>query len=52
MFGFGAYDLVTRGRLHPAYVAGVLWALALQCTAITLFHNAGWKALTLHLIGH
>jgi hypothetical protein len=52
MLGFGAYDLVTRGRLHPAYVAGVAWALALQATAITLLNNAGWKALTLHLIGH
>ena len=23
LLGLGAYDLVTRGRLHPAYVAGV-----------------------------
>jgi hypothetical protein len=52
MLALGAYDLVTRGRLHPAYVAGVAGALALECTAITLLGNAGWKALTLHLIGH
>jgi len=51
MLGLGAYDLVTRGRLHPAYVAGVAWMVALQCTALVLLNDAGWKALSLHLIG-
>jgi hypothetical protein len=50
--GLGAYDLVTRGRLHPAYVVGVSWMLALELTARTLLHNPAWKALTLRLIGH
>jgi hypothetical protein len=52
LLGLGAYDLTTRGRLHPAYIAGVLWALALQCTALVLLNNSAWKALSLHLIGH
>ncbi len=52
MLGLGAYDLATRGRLHPVYVAGVLWAIGLQFTALTLLTNPTWKALSLHLIGH
>jgi hypothetical protein len=52
MLGLGLYDMATRGRLHPAYIAGVVWALALQCTALMLLDNETWKALSLHLIGH
>jgi hypothetical protein len=52
MLGLGAYDLVANRRLHPAWVLGVAWALSLQVTAIFLLHNPGWKALTIHLIGH
>jgi hypothetical protein len=52
MFGLGAYDVATRGRLHPVYIAGVIWSLALQLTALTLLTSPAWKAFTLHLIGH
>ena len=52
MLGLGAYDLVTRGRLHPAYLAGVAWTIVLQFSALTLLGNPTWKALSLHLIGH
>lgn len=52
MLGLGGYDLATRGRLHPAYVAGVVWAIALQITAYTLLTSPTWKELSLHLIGH
>jgi hypothetical protein len=52
MLGVGAYDLITRRRLHPAYVAGVMWMIALQFTALMLLHNPAWKAVSLHLIGH
>jgi hypothetical protein len=52
MLGFGVYDLSTRGRLHPAYIAGVVWTIALQFTALVLLGNPTWKALSLHLIGH
>lgn len=52
MLGLGAYDLFTRGRLHPAYIAGLGWVLLLQATALTLLPNAAWKVLSLHLIGH
>lgn len=52
VLALGAYDLVTRRRLHPAYVAGAAWTLALQLTARTLLHSPSWKAVSLHLIGH
>ncbi|MEO8927400.1 MAG: hypothetical protein ABI306_09590 [Caulobacteraceae bacterium] len=52
MVGLGAYDLVLRRRLHPAWLLGVAWALSLQITAIFLLHDPGWKAPTLRLIGH
>ena len=50
--GLGAYDLVTRRRLHPAYVVGLAWMITLELTARSLLHNPAWKALSLHLIGH
>jgi hypothetical protein len=52
MLALGLYDLATRRRLHPAYVAGVVWTIALQFTALRLLDNSTWKALSLHLIGH
>jgi hypothetical protein len=52
MLGLGAYDLATRRKLHPAYMTGVAVALTLQVTAIMLLASPGWKAITLHLIGH
>jgi uncharacterized membrane protein YozB (DUF420 family) len=52
MLGLGAYDLVTRGRLHPAYVAGLLWVAANQTTGAVLYHSPAWKPVALSLIGH
>ena len=52
MLGLGVYDFATRGRLHPAYIAGVVWTIGLQFTALTLLVDPTWKALSLHLIGH
>lgn len=52
MLGLGAYDFITRRRLHPAYVAGVGWTLALQLTGSFLYHAAFWKPIALRLIGH
>ena len=49
--GIGAYDLLTRGRLHPAYLAGLGWTLALQLTALTLLFSPWWSPIALHLIG-
>ena len=47
----GAYDLATRGRLHPAYVAGAGWVLANELAAAWLYFSPGWKAISLRLLG-
>jgi cation transporter-like permease len=52
ILGLGAYDLITRRRLHPAYIAGVLWIAANQLTVGYLYHAPWWKVFTTHLIGH
>jgi hypothetical protein len=38
----GAYDLLTRGRLHPAYVAGSGVILASELLANWLYFNPTW----------
>lgn len=50
--GLGIYDIVTRQRLHPAYICGVLWLGLVQMTAITLLRSPAWKPIALKLIGH
>ena len=50
--GIGVYDLITRKRLHPAYLAGMAWTLALQLAASALYHAPAWKPVALALIGH
>jgi hypothetical protein len=50
--GLGAYDLVTRHRLHQVYVIGALWIAAMQLTAVTLYQNPLWKPIALKLLGH
>jgi hypothetical protein len=52
MLAIGAYDLVTRKRLHPAYVWGLIWVFANQLTASLLYHSPAWKTVALKLIGH
>ena len=52
MLGLGAYDLITRRRLHPAYLAAFAWAICLELAARAGLHSPAWKAISLHLIGH
>jgi hypothetical protein len=52
MLGLGVYDVLTRRRLHPAYIAGVAWTIVLQSAAFVLLRNPTWKTISLHLIGH
>jgi len=47
----GAYDLATRGRLHPAYVAGAAWILANELAAAWLYFSPAWKTISLKLLG-
>ncbi len=46
------YDLLTRRRLYPTYVAGCLWIGAAQAAAIWLYFSPSWKLLALRMIGH
>lgn len=48
----GAYDFLTRGRLHPAYIAGSLWILASELVANWLYFNPAWAKVATWLIGH
>lgn len=52
ILGLGLYDLLTRKRVHPIYIAGVSWILALQILAVILLHTPAWKPIAAHLIGH
>jgi hypothetical protein len=52
LLGFGAYDFITRKRLHPAYVAGALWMVACHLMEIALYQSPAWKVIATHLIGH
>jgi uncharacterized membrane protein len=40
----GAYDLATRRRLHPAYLAGAAWIFAVQMLALSLYISPAWAA--------
>lgn len=48
----GAYNLVTRGRLHAAYVLGALWILANEAMATWLFYQPYWLATARVMTGH
>jgi hypothetical protein len=50
MLGIGAYDLATRRRLHPAWLAGFAWAAAMEATALMLYFSPAWKPVAARLI--
>ena len=52
ILGVGVYDLVTRGRLHPVYIAGALWIFACELTENFLHHSPAYKIVATRLIGH
>jgi hypothetical protein len=47
----GIYDLATRRRLHPAYLAGVAWVFAVQMLALGLYVlTPGWPGCARRII--
>ena len=50
ILALGVYDLVTRRRLHPAWVAGASYLFLNQSAATALLRNAAWSAFALHHI--
>jgi hypothetical protein len=51
VLGLGVYDLITRRRLHPAYLAGAAWVFLCQVGAVTALLSPAWQAQSVHLIG-
>ena len=50
ILGLGAYDLITRGRLLPAYAAGTVGIATIQALAISLYLNPAWKPIASSII--
>lgn len=51
ILGIGVFDLVTRRRLHPAYMAGAAWVSGCLLLAGWLYVTPAWKPIALALIG-
>jgi hypothetical protein len=51
ILGIGVYDLITRRRLHPAYIAGLVWTFGIQLVSTTLYLSPAWKTFTTRLLG-
>jgi hypothetical protein len=51
MILLGIYDLVTRRRLHMAYIIGMIWVFTLEITARSLLYSDTWGEISLRLIG-
>ena len=52
MLAIGVYDLATRRRLHPAYVAAFTFMLSLQLTSSWLYQQHFWVIMMKQLTGH
>lgn len=48
----GGYDLLTRRRLHPAFVAGSIFGLTVQVVAVWAYVSPWWKPVAIRLLGH
>ena len=46
------YDLVTRKRLHPAFMAAAAFGVTNEVIACTLYNLPAWKPIAQGLIGH
>jgi hypothetical protein len=46
----GIYDLLTRRRLHPAYLIGVAWIFANQMLALSLYFSPAWLGCAKRII--
>jgi hypothetical protein len=49
--GIGVYDLVTRRRLHPAYIAGSAWVVGLLLLGGLLYVSPWWTPIATTIIG-
>jgi len=47
----GTYDLLTRRRLHPAFVAGSVFGLTVEIIAVWAYVSPWWKIEAIRLLG-
>ncbi|OYY72189.1 hypothetical protein [Sphingomonas sp. 28-63-12] len=52
MLAVGAYDLISRQRLHPAWIIAFFWVLANECLASWLYYQPFWLGWMRELTGH
>jgi hypothetical protein len=52
ILGLGAFDLITRRRLHPAYMVAVAYVAGIQAFAVHVVHDPAWLPVASRLIGH
>lgn len=50
--GIGVHDLLTRGRLHPAYMMGLVWSFGWQVIHVSLYLSPAWLPVAKRLLGH
>ena len=47
----GLYDLLTRKRLNPAYLAAVAWSIPIHLLAGWLYFQPFWLTAAVRIIG-
>lgn len=52
LLGVGLYDVLTRKRLHGAYICGAAWVVAVQLAALSFYTNPHWAPVARRLLGH
>jgi hypothetical protein len=52
ILAMAGYDLYTRRKLHPAFIAGTAWIAMAQTLTAGLYLSPWWHAMALRLIGH
>ncbi|HWE46080.1 MAG TPA: hypothetical protein VG407_08625 [Caulobacteraceae bacterium] len=52
VLAMGAYDFITRKRLHPAWLTGGAAIIAGEMLATWLYVSPWWKSVALKLLGH
>ena len=52
ILALGAYDLLTRRRLHPVYLPAVAWLALMQASSIVLYFNPTWGRIAEAILGH
>lgn len=52
LIAMGVYDIMTRRRLHPAYIMAVGFGVSNQIAVAWIYNLPAWKPIATQLIGH